>query len=605
MDLVIGEGGFEVTDDLKENVTSPINLTVSDVVYTADVWPPVPVMEQTDEDADVERWSPWIRMNDVTEVRVRTCSGGSDVCNGTQAEMRTCDSQSNRCDVMEAVVKAAGEEEREGGVDCRGDSVEEDDEDEDQVIRPTQGPTRVPGEINLQRPEVEPCTFSLFDLKHGKYVVTLWSLTRLVTQAKVKRWCERSNDYLVLISPHAHCRRYYKDLCHVSMRCKGSRDPPRARGDFGEGCWRQFVYGGQLSVGLSNRQTIVYLICQRFAANSALGKVFGHKRSHFATLYDTKERGPVVSFTALTELGDTAWPDTRYFIEHGLVEDDEDTTWFLRKARKGIVSLDDLAKCQDDDSCSLGAHQVLPSDYTGSAYRTAHLLWPELAGPDPLSRLATFTLTNTAPMHQSVFPAWQKALQRVRQFAVDQCGLPIVSPDQFHASPLAHNHHLHHYYGSVGRPHAPTLYVASGVIPSRDPVETIGNDVNVPFMFWTALCCVTDDNSTSSQAASSESKDHNLRTNTYDTGPYFSHPALEDKKKHMSFAIYARNAGLNVQGQSQGQRGPVVMAPVLQLEMLLQDIYKTQPTDANVNLFPAAEGACSELRNDVSLHINL
>lgn len=108
LDLVKGEGGFEVTDDLKENVTSPINLTVSDVVYTADVWPPVPVMEQTDEDADVERWSPWIRMNDVTEVRVRTCSGGSDVCNGTQAEMRTCDSQSNRCDVMEAVVKVTG-----------------------------------------------------------------------------------------------------------------------------------------------------------------------------------------------------------------------------------------------------------------------------------------------------------------------------------------------------------------------------------------------------------------------------------------------------------------------------------------------------------------
>ena len=73
-----------------------------------------------------------------------------------------------------------------------------------------------PGEIDLQRTELEPCTYSLFDLKRGKYLVTEWSLTRLVTQAKVKKWCARPQDYLVFHSPHDHCRRYYKDLCHVS-----------------------------------------------------------------------------------------------------------------------------------------------------------------------------------------------------------------------------------------------------------------------------------------------------------------------------------------------------------------------------------------------------
>ena len=103
----------------------------------------------------------------------------------------------------------------------------------------------------------------------------------------------------------------------VSMRCKGGRSPPKARGDFAEGCWRPFTYDGQLPVGLSNRQTIVYLICQRFAAMSALGRASGHKRSHFATLYDTKGRAPVVSLVKLTELGDEEWPDTPYFIEHG------------------------------------------------------------------------------------------------------------------------------------------------------------------------------------------------------------------------------------------------------------------------------------------------
>ena len=42
----------------------------------------------------------------------------------------------------------------------------------------------------------------------------------------------------------------------------------------------------------------------------------------------------------------------------GLVEDAEDTAWFLRKAKKGIVRLEDMGKCQDEDSCQLGAHQV-------------------------------------------------------------------------------------------------------------------------------------------------------------------------------------------------------------------------------------------------------
>ena len=50
----------------------------------------------------------------------------------------------------------------------------------------------------------------------------------------------------------------------------------------------------------------------------------------------------------------------------GLVEDAEDTAWFLRKAKKGIVRLEDMGKCQNEDSCQLGAHQVntLPLTFT-------------------------------------------------------------------------------------------------------------------------------------------------------------------------------------------------------------------------------------------------
>lgn len=230
--------------------------------------------------------------------------------------------------------------------------------------------------------------------------------------------------------------------------------------------------------------------------------------------------------------------------------------------------------------------QVLPADYSASTYRTAHLLWPELAGPDPASRVSTFALTNTAPMHSSLFPSWHKAVLTVRQFGLKKCGLPEVSPTDFLPSGHSSGHHHHHH--QVQQPHGPTLYVTAGVIPSHDPIETIGNDVNVPFMFWMAVCCV-DSNNTKPTATT---------TNRNYENDYYPMYKDEETKghKHLSFALYARNTGAG---------GGVVVAPVLQLEMLLQDIYKRLPSDADVTLFPAANGACSELRHDVSRTLHL
>ena len=263
----------------------------------------------------------------------------------------------------------------------------------------------------------------------------------------------------------------------------------------------------------------------------------------------------------------------------------------------------------------LSSGQVLPSDYSATTYRTAHLVWPELVGPDPLSRTATFTMTNTAPMHAALYPAWRRAVLHVRHFAVQQCGVPQVSPAQFvSGSHHGHKHHTHHYFsnGGVGgmpaHQRGPAVYIASGVIPSRDPMETIGNDINVPFMFWMAACCVTE-NSTRKKSPEA-GKDH-YRVHHNDYANLFEDDPEIPERQHLSFAIYARNTGPGSHGlgedsaEGQGQRGQVVSAPVLQLEMLLQDIYKTLPTDADVNLFPASEGACSELKNDFSRSVHL
>ena len=252
--------------------------------------------------------------------------------------------------------------------------------------------------------------------------------------------------------------------------------------------------------------------------------------------------------------------------------------------------------------------QVLPSDYSATTYRTAHLLWPELVGPDPLSRTATFTMTNTAPMHAALYPAWRRAVLHVRQFALQQCGVPQVSPAHFvSSSHRGHKHHVHRYFGHGALDHdrEPAVYLASGVIPSRNPMETIGNDINVPFMFWMAACCVTENSTKKSDGAGGR---NHYRVHHNDYANLFEDDPKTPDRQHLSFAIYARNTGsgsLGEDSEGQGPRGQVVSAPVLQLEMLLQDIYKTLPTDADVNLFPASEGACSELKNDFSRGVHL
>lgn len=194
-------------------------------------------------------------------------------------------------------------------------------------------------------------------------------------------------------------------------------------------------------------------------------------------------------------------------------------------------------------------------------------------------------------MHQDLYPAWRHAIMQVRHFALEQCGLPFIPPSEFVSVPHAHKQNKHHHQGKKGS----ELYIASGIIPSRDPMETIGTDVNVPFMFWLAVCCVSQDSILHGRTNNS-----NVVMETNNTPSEGGHKTgdTNKKEKYLSFALYARNIGSRDQGS-------VVVAPVMQLEMLLQDIYKTLPTDANVNLFPGNAGTCSELRHDASRTITV
>lgn len=191
-----------------------------------------------------------------------------------------------------------------------------------------------------------------------------------------------------------------------------------------------------------------------------------------------------------------------------------------------------------EQKCHFGEYQAIDADYENQPYQLQYLLSPELAGSDVANRIAALTMTNTIPLHASIYSAWKQALISIRKYAIDVCG--VVNVDE-----KMESHHRRKKNDS------PDMYIVAGGVPSEN--NTIGNDVNVPDVIWLSGCCVKG----------GETK---------------------------SFAIYVRNV----------QNGQIISAPVEQLEVLLSDLHKTEST---VRLFPALNGMCADLQNDVSRYV--
>ena len=58
-------------------------------------------------------------------------------------------------------------------------------------------------------------------------------------------------------------------------------------------------------------------MCQHFSKDSAFGKVLGYKEDHYATVYDTTRRMPVVTMATVQSLADEKWPVAPLMIEQG------------------------------------------------------------------------------------------------------------------------------------------------------------------------------------------------------------------------------------------------------------------------------------------------
>ncbi|XP_067655735.1 uncharacterized protein [Haliotis asinina] len=471
-------------------------------------------------------WSPWVASGDV-DIRFRSCDidgnslGKMVSCRGPRVEVRSCN-------IRDQGSCRSWNGSTNGKFSYRCDGVDVRDV---QNAEMTFGPAANGGDF---------CRYSLYDLKRRKIVFSSFNLSQVVSKGHLRRWCSKQEAFLVSHTPLHVCKRHLQDICKSSRKCKGSKLARRQRnlGDYTHSCWKDFILGNRIPSGISDIHSTFSFLCQRFAPDSKWGKVFGHKTAYYGTIFDTARRIPVVSLAKVTQLGEDTWPKTDFMIERGLIDEPMTFSWLLKRER-GLATMSDAMKCNTDWDCDLGMKQALPVDYDMSGYRIAHLMWPELVGADVDAKLSTFTLTNTAPMHPSLYSAWRHAVAEIRSYAINHCKIPIdVAP--------------------MTGPSRPEMYIASGAVPSKDPEITIGNDVHVPDLFWTAVCCFRDD-------------------------------------KVQSFSVYARNIGDD----------PVIVAPVLRLESILQDMYKVRKRDVNLRIFPAGEGSCAELRNDVSRSISL
>ncbi|ESO97971.1 hypothetical protein LOTGIDRAFT_228466 [Lottia gigantea] len=467
------------------------------------------------------KWSQWIRHGDV-DIRLRSCevSGfvttGHSACEGSRVEAKACKlKQIGKCR------NDIGNETSQMKFACDGIDVKDT--------------INADLTFGLVAHEDE-CLYSLYDLTRKKMVFTGWNISRVVNQGSLRRWCNKPELYIMSHTSLHSCKKSLKNLCKQSRKCKRGEDQgKKSLADYAHGCWRSFLVGNRIPAGLSEFESRFSFICQRFALDSSLGKVFGHKESYYGTIYDIKSRIPVVSVAAIKNLGDDMWPDAPYMIEHGLFEEDASFFWLFKNQKKGMMSMTDLKRCETDWQCELGKKQALPVDFEHSGYRMAPLIWPELISGDLDAKISTFALTNIAPMHPSLYPSWRNAIKEIRRYAIEHCEIPPSNQPTNHATT------------------ASTLHIASGVVASNDPEETIGNDINVPYLFWMAGCCVRD-------------------------------------KDVKSFAIYARNIA----------ETRVISSSVLQLETLLQDIYRVKPSRIGPKIFPGNDGACGYMKFDDS-----
>uniref|UniRef100_A0A8C2KPS0 Endonuclease domain-containing 1 protein-like n=1 Tax=Cyprinus carpio TaxID=7962 RepID=A0A8C2KPS0_CYPCA len=168
---------------------------------------------------------------------------------------------------------------------------------------------------------------------------------------------------------------------------------------------------------------------------------------YYATFYNTSNRIPVYS---------------AYKFE-GLKNCKRQSAWFIEPQLDDNNASPNMTLEKDVEIQGLGVHQALNDDYKNSGYDKGHLA-PVFQAQSQNCADATFTLTNAAPQNPSFNRGqWRVLEKKIAEELYNQC-----PPKKY------------------------SVYIVTGVVVTG--TEIIKNRVKVPSHFWTAYCCLDNNN---------------------------------------------------------------------------------------------------------------
>ncbi|XP_067261201.1 endonuclease domain-containing 1 protein-like isoform X1 [Chanodichthys erythropterus] len=167
---------------------------------------------------------------------------------------------------------------------------------------------------------------------------------------------------------------------------------------------------------------------------------------YYATYYDTDNKIPVYSAYRFAGRKDCTRLD-KWYIEPQL--DDNNQQPNMKLERDVVIP-------------GLGVRQALNGDYEKSGYDRGHLA-PVYQAQSQSCSDATFTLANAAPQNPSFNRGqWKKLEKEMAEELENTCLKTKLS-----------------------------VFIVTGVVPGT---QTLKNRVNVPSHFWTAYCCLDQNN---------------------------------------------------------------------------------------------------------------
>ncbi|KAH3884834.1 hypothetical protein DPMN_008819 [Dreissena polymorpha] len=418
------------------------------------------MVENTKEcNISAAQWSPWTQWLQLgaQDVRLRSCQYSvrspcvHSSCNGSAVDARSCRREQN---ILRSEVVDGSKED----LDETCEALKLDDVDL--------------GVVSTHLIGKDDCEFTLIDLKYQMPIGEPLTTQSLMASDK-NVWCDKK--HMPLYTPGKLCEGIIQKFCSNSKDCpaKDRIRPPRANlSGLKNECWRKFVFE-DLPLGLPFHAGS-RLVCQRFGKEGRFGQLFGHMEDHFASIYNTVMRMPLLSMATVASFGTVKWPHAPYLVEASLVSNvptNRVSNLFEHK-RTGLLTMNEMTGI-NEHQCLLGTDQALPGDFDGSLYQAFPLIPPSLLETNIATRIAAFASTNSVPMHATVVPFWRKAILKIRKLTSETCNLPYYEYSNIDES----------------KPNK-TLYLLSGtLLSSHTDISVVGNNVTVPNSIWLAACC--------------------------------------------------------------------------------------------------------------------